>query len=91
MDPVESLSQVVKLAEERRVLNNLLKRVRDVSETDAQTLTRIISERDYLVALIDGHFNGRNNPFRSPSAFDYNYTHTLPGAMEHVFSLLPKK
>jgi hypothetical protein len=83
-DPVKSLAMVVRLAEERQAFGNLLKRVRDISENDRDTLLRLMAERDYVVGMIDRHFEGRENPFKRP--FEYDYKTTLKGALEHLMA-----
>lgn len=83
-DPVKDLALVVKLAEERRLFGDMLKRVRSISENDAITLGRLMSERAYVVGLIDRHFEDRENHFRK--SFDFQYTDNFIGAIEHVVS-----
>lgn len=84
LTPVQSLKAVVMLAEEREAMGTMLTRFRSLSDTDMKTLDRILSDRYYLVELLNKFFEGRNNPFREP--FEHQYQQSLRGALEHVFA-----
>lgn len=82
MDPVNALAAVVALAKERQVFGDTLTRVRRVTERDEETLKRLISERDYVIGIIDRHFEGRDNPFKESG--EHGYKRNLMAALEHV-------
>jgi hypothetical protein len=87
-DAVKSLATVVALAEERQKFGFMLSPARKFTETDEMTLKRILSERQYVVALLDEffkkRFEGLVNPFKD--TVEYEYKRTFHGAMEHVFA-----
>ncbi len=80
--PVEDLALVVKLAQEREKLGSMLGRVRKLHESDEFTLERLISERHYVVGLIDAHFEDRENNFKLP--YDPHYSDFFKGAITNV-------
>ncbi len=51
-EPVRYLAQVVKMAEERMTIGNLLCAVRRIDESDINTLKRLIEERAKVVQML---------------------------------------
>ena len=72
-DPVAIFQSVVDLAKERRRLASLLAGVRQLHETDEQTLDRLIRERAALVKILQNCPASTNDH----AAFDKDYSQNL--------------
>lgn len=84
LTPIQSLEDVLNRAKAHELMVVKLMRVRQISESVDGTIDRLLSERDYLVALLDRFFEGRPNPFKEFPNDAYIWK--MRGAIEHVFS-----
>ncbi len=76
-DPVATLSAVVDIAKQGLELSHLLGHVRKISETDAETLKRLMRERAAVVALF------RENDIRN-EPFDHDYKDNFIEKLEQL-------
>jgi len=85
-DPVKNLREVVEMAETRQKIAGRLCMVRRISETDMQTIERLIKERMFLVRLLQENSDTRH--FHRD--FDFEYKENFEDAIYRLLETYPR-